>query len=125
MKRLAVVAAVLAIAACKAKDAAPADTAVAAPAMSPAPAMMDDHDDHEDRYDDEEGHVDEDDQEAVTGLLERFSRAQPYTGCALLASVPSGSGYCDLKRLEDTHESIDALKSRSAHGFYLFRRRIT
>ena len=42
MKRLAVVVAVLAIAACKAKDAAPADTAVvAAPAMSPAPAMMD------------------------------------------------------------------------------------
>ncbi len=42
MKRLAVVAAVLAIAACKAKDSAPADTAVVvAPAMSPAPAMMD------------------------------------------------------------------------------------
>jgi hypothetical protein len=42
MKRLAVVAAVLAIAACKAKDSAPADTAVvAAPAMSPAPAIMD------------------------------------------------------------------------------------
>jgi uncharacterized lipoprotein YajG len=42
MKRLAVVAAVLAIAACKAKDATPADTAAAvAPAMSPAPAMMD------------------------------------------------------------------------------------
>ena len=42
MKRLAVVVAVLTIAACKAKDAAPADTAVVvAPAMSPAPAMMD------------------------------------------------------------------------------------
>ncbi len=42
MKRLAVVVAVLAIAACKAKDSAPADTAVVvAPAMSPAPAMMD------------------------------------------------------------------------------------
>jgi uncharacterized lipoprotein YajG len=37
MKRLAVVVAVLAIAACKAKDSAPADTSVvAAPAMSPA-----------------------------------------------------------------------------------------
>ncbi len=42
MKRLAVVVAVLAIAACKKNDAAPADTAVVvAPAMSPAPAMMD------------------------------------------------------------------------------------
>ena len=41
MKRLAIVAAILAIAACKAKESTPADTAVAAPAMSPAPAMMD------------------------------------------------------------------------------------
>jgi uncharacterized lipoprotein YajG len=38
MKRLALVAAVLALAACKTKEEAPADTA-APPAMAPAPAM--------------------------------------------------------------------------------------
>jgi len=38
MKRLALVAAVLALAACKTKEETPVDTA-AAPAMAPAPAM--------------------------------------------------------------------------------------
>jgi hypothetical protein len=39
MKRLALVAAVLALAACKTKEETPVDTAAAPPAMAPAPAM--------------------------------------------------------------------------------------
>jgi len=38
MKRLAVIAVVLSVAACTAKDETPADTAAAPPAMAPAPA---------------------------------------------------------------------------------------
>ena len=38
MKRLALVAAVLALAACKTKEETPVDTAAAPPAMAPAPA---------------------------------------------------------------------------------------